>query len=132
MCINTGSNWWLAMLGCKFKWPGKFASFLLSYVLELRIILLCLQLGDGTTTDRSIPPATDSDVLIGVAAIAAGPEHTCVLMLYGGVRCFGYNSYGELGNGAMYVDSNPVPSADVLFGAFGICAGYGYTAAILV
>ncbi len=67
----------------------------------------------------------------GSAAIAAGPEHTCVLMLYGGVRCFGANSYGELGNGAMYVDSNPVPSADVLFGAFGICAGYGYSAAIL-
>jgi alpha-tubulin suppressor-like RCC1 family protein len=56
------------------------------------------QLGDGTTTSRSTPPA--SDVLTGVQAIAMGFMHTCVLMTSGGVRCWGSNQYGQLGDGA--------------------------------
>jgi alpha-tubulin suppressor-like RCC1 family protein len=53
------------------------------------------QLGDGTTTNRSIPPT--SDVLSGVAAIAAGNAHTCALMTTGGIRCWGANGDGRLG-----------------------------------
>jgi hypothetical protein len=50
---------------------------------------------DGTTTHHSTPPT--SDVINGVAAIAAGYGHTCALMTSGGVRCWGANGNGRLG-----------------------------------
>jgi alpha-tubulin suppressor-like RCC1 family protein len=55
------------------------------------------QLGDGTTTDRSTPPA--SDAMTGAAAVAVGSAHTCALSTTGGVRCWGRAANGELGDG---------------------------------
>jgi len=64
------------------------------------------QLGDGTTTDRSTPPA--NDVLMDVKAIAAGANHTCALMDSGGVRCWGLNWKGQVGDGTTTDRSTPV------------------------
>ncbi len=52
----------------------------------------CVQLGDGTITNRNTPSA---DVLTSVAVIAAGSEHTCALTTAGDVRCWGLNSRGQ-------------------------------------
>ena len=37
----------------------------------------------------------------GVVALAAGGYHTCAILLDGSVKCWGHNSYGELGNGSV-------------------------------
>lgn len=57
------------------------------------------RLGDGTDVNRSAP--TDvSGLTSGVAAVAAGPDslHACALTTGGGVKCWGWNADGDLGD----------------------------------
>ena len=86
-------------------------------------------LGDGTTTDLHSPPT--SDVLSGVSHIATGYSHTCALMsVTGGVRCWGWNGMGQLGDGTISYLHSP-PSIDVLIGVSQIVTGYGHTCALM-
>ena len=66
------------------------------------------QLGNNTTTDSSLPVAV-AGMLTGktVTAVSAGNSHTCVVA-DGKAFCWGYNSYGQLGNGANSSSSVPV------------------------
>jgi alpha-tubulin suppressor-like RCC1 family protein len=70
-------------------------------------------LGDDTAinVDRLSPPAFD--VLGGAGAIAVGAGHTCALMSGGGVRCWGANMDGQLGDGLFPTDSLRPPAADL-------------------
>lgn len=64
------------------------------------------QLGDGTYTTR-LAPVSVSGLSSGVASISAGNNHTCALTTNGGVKCWGYNMYGQLGTGNSYMQSYP-------------------------
>ena len=68
-------------------------------------------------------------VLSGVKAIAAGRAHTCALMLTGGVRCWGANSGGQLGDGSTTDRLRP-PTTDALSGVKSIAAGGAHTCAL--
>jgi len=78
--------------------------------------------------NRSTPPS--SDVLTDVQAIAAGEYHTCALTQTGGVRCWGDNQYGQLGDGSTVNSSTP-PSSDVLTGVQAIATGEINTCALM-
>jgi hypothetical protein len=56
------------------------------------------QFGNGTTTDALVPVET-TGLTTAATAITAGTHHTCALNAVGGARCWGQNSYGQLGNG---------------------------------
>lgn len=73
------------------------------------------QLGDGTMTDRLTPVAVIG-LESGVSAIAAGFAHTCALMTTGEVKCWGGNTWGQLGNGETSSGSS-IPIAVIGFGA---------------
>ena len=64
------------------------------------------QLGDGTTTDSSIPLEVLN--LAGVTAIAAGRYHTVALKTDGSVWAWGYNGHGQLGDGTNDNENTPV------------------------
>ena len=56
------------------------------------------ELGDGVTArSRHVPAAVAG--LSGAAALAAGSFSTCARMTDGTVRCWGYNSDGQIGDG---------------------------------
>ncbi|HVZ51555.1 MAG TPA: Ig-like domain repeat protein [Pseudolabrys sp.] len=98
------------------------------------------QLGTTTNSATGIPNPTPLDVTglsSGVIAIAAGggsngPSHTCALTNSGGVKCWGSNSFGELGNTTGSGGANPTP-LDVtgLTDVAAISAGGAHSCAIL-
>jgi alpha-tubulin suppressor-like RCC1 family protein len=65
------------------------------------------QLGDGST-DQSSEPVQVSGLSSGVAQLTAGAAHTCALLDDGTVKCWGWNSSGELGNGTNDQSLHPV------------------------
>ena len=76
------------------------------------------QLGNGSTTNSTIPVAVSSiGVLAGktVTAIAAGSNHTCAIAS-GSAYCWGYNANGELGNASNTNSNVPVALTGPLSG----------------
>ena len=56
------------------------------------------QLGDGTT-DHSYLPVRVSALAARPTALGSGTAHVCAVTVVGGVLCWGWNGYGELGDG---------------------------------
>lgn len=88
------------------------------------------QLGDGTTTNSSIPIAV-SGATSEVAAIATGSHHACALGTDGGVRCWGLNASGQLGSGSTTISSLPLAVTGLSSGVGAIAAGGFHTCALL-
>jgi alpha-tubulin suppressor-like RCC1 family protein len=65
------------------------------------------QLGDGTTQLRTTPVGV-SGLASGVMAISSGANHTCALLTDGAIRCWGYNRYGQIGDGGAGIRPKPV------------------------
>lgn len=69
------------------------------------------QLGNGKGEKYNSKTSSEIPVDViglssGVTAIAAGSEHACALTSAGGVKCWGQNYYGELGDGTGGLDTD--------------------------
>ncbi len=87
------------------------------------------QLGDGTTTSHN----TSVDVVGlsgGIATLVAGAEHTCVLTTGGGVKCWGRNDSGQLGDGTTTSRLTPVNVVGLSNGVTALISGYAHTCAV--
>ena len=70
-----------------------------------------MQLGIGVAPDLFVP---SNEVLSGVLAVSAGGSHTCALTLSFHLRCWGSNTYGQLGNDTV-TSLNTPPTFDIPF-----------------
>jgi len=87
------------------------------------------QLGDDSMTERLLPVDV-SGLTSGVDAIAAGTYHTCALTTAGGVKCWGYNGFGQLGDDTMTLRIAPVDVSGLASGVSAIAAGNNHTCAL--
>lgn len=88
------------------------------------------QLGDGTTVSRSKPqPVTG--LYPGVSKVSIGDRHTCALLLSGGVKCWGGNSRGQLGDGTTVDATTPIAVSGLSTGVVSISSGDNHTCALL-
>ena len=82
------------------------------------------QLGDGTTTDRPTPVDV-SGLTSGVAAISVGRSHACAVTTDGGVKCWGRNLEGQLGDNTTTDRWTPVDVSGLTSGVASVApAGY--------
>lgn len=89
------------------------------------------QLGDGTFDDSPTTPVDVLGLASGVIAIDATSSHTCAVLASGGVRCWGRNDRGQLGDGVVFGPNHPTP-VDVV-GADGmarVATGLEHTCAV--
>lgn len=87
------------------------------------------QLGDGTQTDR---PALGDVVTLtsGVKAIVAADESACALTAAGGVKCWGDDAFGQLGDGSRGLRSTPVDVVGLTSGVRSVVVGRMHSCAI--
>lgn len=87
-------------------------------------------IGDGTSDPELTwnHPVDVYGLTSGVSAITAGQYHTCALMSGGGVKCWGFNQYGQIGDGTNTQRNAPV---DVIAsGVIAVAAGAQHTCAL--
>lgn len=89
------------------------------------------QLGDGTTTSRTGPVKVLTPQGATFTAVSAGGRHSIALASDGSAWAWGWNAYGQLGNGSAASSSLPTPvqmPVGVLFTA--VSAGWFHSLAL--
>jgi alpha-tubulin suppressor-like RCC1 family protein len=93
------------------------------------------QLGDGTTEDR-IAPTPVLGLESGVRSITAGESargyYTCALLDSGGVKCWGENSMGQLGDGTTEHRFSPVQVVGLESGVARLVVESDFACALMV
>jgi alpha-tubulin suppressor-like RCC1 family protein len=86
------------------------------------------EVGDGTLTNRTIPVAV-TGAASGVTRVSAGGYHSVAFRTDGTVQAWGYNHYGQVGDGTTTDRTSPV-TVPGLSQVFQVSAGGWHTLAL--
>jgi alpha-tubulin suppressor-like RCC1 family protein len=75
-------------------------------------------------------PCRHADPLMDVGAVTAGLDHTCVLTKSAGIKCWGANDFGQLGDGTKMTRSTAVDVAGLTADVAAVAAGESHTCAV--
>jgi len=89
------------------------------------------QLGNGESSTAYTPTAIGGPTTV-FTAIAAGDNHTCALTTTGGVRCWGSNYDGEVGDGTGIWRSLPVSVFGLSSGVIAVAAHGSHSCAMTI
>ena len=95
-----------------------------------RIMRVVVLLVGAILAVQVAPIAAAAGSLPTIVAVAAGNSHTCVLMSAGGVKCWGENGNGQLGNGTRTPSSFPVDVSGLGHGVMAIATGAFHSCAL--
>lgn len=87
------------------------------------------QLGDGTTVSRFTPVAV-LGMTSGVQSVSAGSSHTCALLTSGALKCWGRNSFGQLGDGSTVNKLTPTAVSGLDAGVQSVATGSHHSCAV--
>jgi alpha-tubulin suppressor-like RCC1 family protein len=88
------------------------------------------QLGNGTQEPSPVPVDT-TGLASGAAILGGGVGHTCAVLEGGGVKCWGDNYYGQIGDGTNLWKFLPTDVSGLAGGAVGLSLGDEYSCALL-
>ena len=89
------------------------------------------QLGNDSSLASKPTPVDVLGLTSGVARISAGGSHTCAVTTTGGAKCWGLDTYGQLGNDASAASqATPVDVLGLTSGIASISAGGNHTCAV--
>lgn len=86
-------------------------------------------LGQQSTVSQTVVATTGGGTTTAGRFIASGGFHTCSLNGVGGVLCFGYDGYGQLGGGDLFSDPQPVAVVGLASGVSEVAAGGNFSCA---
>jgi Alpha-tubulin suppressor and related RCC1 domain-containing proteins len=90
------------------------------------------RLGNGSTTASGTrTPQAVSNLTSGVKQIALGNAFACAITSSSGVKCWGANSYGQLGDNSTTVRSRPVDVNGLASGVKQISLGHSHACALM-
>ncbi len=88
------------------------------------------QLGNGAAVDSPVPVAV-TGLPAPAVSIAAGNDHSCAVLNNGDAYCWGYDTYGELGDGTTGGFSTTPTKVVMLSNAISIVARAGVSCAVV-
>ncbi|MCL4826738.1 MAG: hypothetical protein KJZ95_05180 [Caldilinea sp.] len=89
------------------------------------------QLGRGNVPGDHTTPAPVVGLAGRAVSLAAGDDHMCAVIEGGAAQCWGYNAYGQLGNGTNNNSNTPVIVSGLTSGVTAMTAGRVFTCAIV-